>query len=477
LTTTSARVEPAFQSIPAYRKTLGPEVADVAAMAGFGPDEEQRAALDAIFAMRPDNKVVALEAAVIACRQNLKTALFKMCALGWLYVTDQRLITWSAHEFDTAQESHRELAELIDECAPLRKRLKAVHYGAADKSIELHTGQRVKFKARTKTGSRGLSGDKMVLDEAFALEPSHMGSLFPTMSARPDPQALYGSSAGQVQSAVLRGIRNRGRAGDDPSLIYIEYTDDLEGECLEAHCDHALVRQGCRLDDERRWYRANPALGRRITIEYVRAERRAMPPDEFARERLGWWDEDPNEGGVFRPEKWLAAYDPDSQITGRPSFAIEVAEDRAWSCIAAAGKGAKVHLESLDYRRGTAWILDQAKVLDAKHRHSGFVIQNGTGAASLIQDFRNAGLTVVEATTSEYAKACGDMFDAVEGGEVSHLNQPELNVSVNGAKKKPSGDAFVWDRRKSLDISPLAAVTLAFWGANQAPRPGRFISF
>jgi len=228
---------------------------------------------------------------VIACRQNLKTALFKMCALGWLFVTDQRLIVWSAHEFSTAQEAHRDLAELIEGSAPLRRRLKAVHHGAADKSIETTSGQRVVFKARTATGGRGLSGDKIVLDEAFALQPAHIGALFPTLSARPDPQLVYGSSAGQVQSGYLRGIRDRGRAGDDPRLCYLEWCDDLGGECEHPVCDHAVTRPGCRLDDERRWIRANPALGRRISFDFVRAERRAMPPAEFARELLGWWDE------------------------------------------------------------------------------------------------------------------------------------------------------------------------------------------
>jgi hypothetical protein len=38
------------------------------------------------------------------------------------------------------------------------------------------------------------------------------------------------------------------------------------------------------------WQRANPAIGKRITVEYVTKERRSLPPREFARERMGWWD-------------------------------------------------------------------------------------------------------------------------------------------------------------------------------------------
>ncbi len=58
---------------------------------------------------------------------------------------------------------------LITGCAPLARRVKKISYGNGEEAIELQTGQRLIFKARTKTGGRGLSGDKVVLDEAFAL--------------------------------------------------------------------------------------------------------------------------------------------------------------------------------------------------------------------------------------------------------------------------------------------------------------------
>ena len=174
---TSELVEPAFSSIPEHTKTLGPEVADLAELASFAPDPEQRLALDAIFAMRADNKVAAFEAAIIACRQNMKTGLFKQCALGWLFVTDQRLIIWSAHEFPTAKEAHRDMVELIEGCDPLRKRVKTIHRANGDEGIELVTGQRINFRARTKTGGRGLSG----------VTPPSTSPAAPTVTPTPGP--------------------------------------------------------------------------------------------------------------------------------------------------------------------------------------------------------------------------------------------------------------------------------------------------
>lgn len=216
-------VEPAFHTGPPSERTLGPEVAERCEAVGYPPDGEQRMVLDDVFAMDPAGKVAAFEAAVIAARQNLKSGAFKQCALSWLFVSEVDLIIWSAHEFNTARETHRDLANLIEGSDELRPRLKAVNFGNGNEKIELRSGQRILFKARTKTGGRGLSGDRVVLDEAFHLHGDHMGALLPTLAVRPDPQVLYGSSAGLSHSDVLRAIRNRGRSGRSARLAYIEW--------------------------------------------------------------------------------------------------------------------------------------------------------------------------------------------------------------------------------------------------------------
>src|SRR6266498_5183932 len=95
----------------------------------------------------------------------------------------------------------------------LRRRVKAIHRGNGDEAIELVDDRRVKFKARTQGGGRGLTADKDVLDESMFLLPAHMGALLPTLSARPDPQVLYGGSAGLAKSDVWRAVRDRGRIG------------------------------------------------------------------------------------------------------------------------------------------------------------------------------------------------------------------------------------------------------------------------
>lgn len=77
------------------------------------------------------------------------------------------------------------MTELIEGTPVLAREIKAIHRGNGDEAIELTDNRRLLFKARTDKSGRGLTGDRTVLDEAFALKPTHMGSLLPTMAARP----------------------------------------------------------------------------------------------------------------------------------------------------------------------------------------------------------------------------------------------------------------------------------------------------
>jgi hypothetical protein len=106
-----------------------------------------------------------------------------------------------------------------------------------------------------------------------------------------------------------------------------------------------------------------------------------------------------------------------------------------------------------------------------KNPGSKVVIRPSSAAGSLIPDLPEA--RIVKASPQEYAQACGGFFDGVIAGKIEHLDQKSLNLSVSGAKKKPSADAWAWDSRKSIDAPPLEVVTLAAWGhkAHTAHRP------
>lgn len=467
MTAVSTLVEPAFKSDPGYHSTLGDEVADLAALAGFAPDLEQRLGLDMLFGFDRHGKSTAFEFAVVCCRQNLKTGLFKQAALGWLFLTDQRLVVWSAHEFNTAQEAHRDMAELIENNPYLSRRLKQVYNGAADKSIELMSGARLIFKARTKTGGRGLSGDKIVLDEAFALHPSHMGALLPTLSVRPDPQVVYGSSAGLADSDVLRGIRDRGRTGNSARLAYLEWCA-APGGCERERCDHILGTPGCALDRVENWQAANPLLGRTrtngtgLTVDYVKAEREAMPPLEFARERLGWWDQAGAEE-LFGPGKWEACAGDPPEGVKLAGVGLAVAVDQSAGALVGAGWDNTAIVKPLHHQRGTSWVVERCKEIQSQHG-APIVVDPKGPAGRFVPHLLAAGVTLHEVTGDEVLDSCVDTINLVREGRLSHANYPELNSALDGATTRAVGDRTGWGRRQSTsDISPLEAMGLAAW--------------
>lgn len=436
-------------------------MAELATLAGFAPDPEQELCLDQIFAVDANGGVAAFEFAVVCARQNLKTGLFKQAALGWLFLDPRaRLTVWSAQQFDTASEAFSELEGMVESTPMLKKRVRRVSHTRGAESIETVDGSRLVFKSRSKASGRGFSGDRIVFDEALFLKPSHLGALQPLLSARPDPQIVYGSSAGLVDSEVLRGIRDRGRAGRGRRLSYLEWCDPSPNTCDLEGCDHSFGVPGCALDDEGRWQLANPQLGRRIKFETIRAERESLPPEEFARERLGWWDEPAATDDDVDAATWLAAQS-DAAPTGDLFMAVDVAPSHVWSSIVACGDGV---LEVVDRRRGSSWLPDRLVELAERHQVEAFGIDPAGPIGALLPDLERAGVQIHLLDGKDAVRACGALAAALTDRSVRHRGEPALLNAAGGASRRSVGDGWKWSRKDStVDISPLVAATYAHW--------------
>lgn len=471
-------IEPTYLSVPDRVSSSGRETIDLAAMVGIKLDEEQQLAVDALLSEVKGGKWSALEGAVIQPRQNGKTGgIILPIVLADLYLFKTQLIVWTSHRFRTSQESFRELRLVIESNEFLSKRVKRISQANGEEGIELVTGSRVDFLARSRGSGRGLSGDRVVLDEAYDLNPSDMGSLLPTLSARPNPQVIYGSSAGQDYSEVLRGLRDRGRAGDDPSLVYVEWCAPgsfEEPPCAIGHsCNHVRGILGCALDNQDYWQQANPALGKRIAVSFVAAERRALPPNEFARERLGWWDSPATGTQPIDPTLWAqCAVTLDGRPDGVPAFCIDVAYGmRSASIAAAVSNNGIPHVEMADYQTGTDWVPDRLRQLKARYPKARFGGFANHAVGSLIPDIAETGIELFKLNDSDMGRACGHIQKLVPDG-MTHSDDPLLAVAIGGAVKRDIGEgAWAWGRKKSVtDISPLVAATGALWLlAQEAP--------
>lgn len=491
-------VHPAYAHVPEYSVTLGPEVAELCEMAGYAPDAEQRMILDALFALGPDGFApAAFEAAIIAARQNIKTAALKMAALGWIYVTEQELIVWSSHEMDSTREAFRDLVNLIENCAPLASRLadgptNGIHRGNGNEMIEFApseacpNGQRIKFKARTTSGGRGLSGDKVILDEAFALKDDHIGSLMPTLSTRPEAQIVYGSSACRPESDVLRRIVERGRSADPGPrrrLAYLEWCAP-ERSCESDDCPHYVGFPGCAMDKREFVQMANPAAGRRITWQYLEDERASLSPAEYGRERLGWHDEpEVDDGPLISREMWDALADPASSPTDPVSFGVYVNKLQTSAAIGVAGyrEDGQIHVGIIPAVRdrpelhtlpGTGWIPDRVKELQDSWSPCATVIDGYSTAASMITALEERDVEVVVTSAQDMARACNNFYARVREQTLRHQGGQLLATSVTAGRMRDLADSWAWDRRdRTSDITQLVAVTLALHGLLEYGRP------
>lgn len=429
----------------------------LASAVGLNLDPWQRDAVTAFLGEDAAGKWAAFECGLIVPRQNGKGAVLECLELAGLFLFGERLILHSAHEFKTAQEAFRRILVLVEGSDALRKRVapRGIRTSHGEEGIELRDGARLRFVARSTGSGRGFSGDRIILDEAFNLSGEAIAALLPTMSARPNPQLVYASSAGMTSSDQLRRVRDRALAGGDRSLAYAEWSAPEDAD----------------LDDVEAWRAANPALGYRITTTHIERERAAMPEAEFARERLGLWD-DPRGASVIPPEVWEPLTDPTSSIVGPVVFGLDVTPDRSRATIAVAGTrlDGRHHVEVVDARAGTAWVAGRVADLRARWRPTAVVVDSASAAASLAPDLVAAKVPVRQTTTREYVAACGTFYDAATSGRLAHLGQANLSTAVDAARRRNLGDAWAWQRRDaSVDLSPLVAATLALFGHARPP--------
>jgi hypothetical protein len=289
-----------------------------------------------------------------------------------------------------------------------------------------------------------------------------MGSLLPLLSAQTEPQVWYGSSAGYADSEVLRGIRDRGRKGSR-SMVYVEWCAPKEG-CATPSCSHIVGSEGCVLDDEAYWQMANPQMGRRILVDTIRNERLALPPVEFGRERLGWWDDPGHLEHIFGADKWARCAIPtqDEPPTSGITLGIAVSVDRAWSSISGATPLPGRELVGLlDRRRGTDWVVAEAKRLQDKLKCRVGIDSRGP-AADLIDPLKAAGVNLRLLSTTDVLDACAAFFDKVQTQVIAHMTHPEIEDAVRGAQRRPVSDRWAVGRRNSsADVSPLEGAVIA----------------
>jgi hypothetical protein len=464
----------------------GFEAIELAESAGLILDDWQKLCLILGLGETAAGKWAAFQVALIVARQNGKGAILEALELFWLFGTGEMLIGHSAHEYRTAMEAFRRVLFLITNTDALRKKVKKVINANGEEGIELLTGQRLRFIARSKGAGRGFTFHKMVWDEAYALNREQQDAQLPTMSAVPNPQIWVTSSPPLTSETgeVLFQIRKNALALGS-RLVFLDYGLAGSLDSLEE----------IDMDDQEGWKLANPAeaVGR-ITIETMERERAAMGDPGFARERLCIWPPDLTQGfSIISKEQWDAMFDPLSgskdDLTGQPVLSVDVSprnQGVVTSSISLASfrENGKRHVELIKRASGTAWLVPDLIRLAKKIDAIAIVIDPGSPAGSVLAELESAVAEevvrerlpedlIVTMAARDVAQAFGMIYDAANGREqsVTHIGQSELTIAVGGGVKRPVGDGHAWDRRTAMtDLTPLVSVTHALWGLAKVPQ-------
>ena len=473
--------------------TLGDEAAALAAAAGLPLEPWQVEGLRTMLSLREDGRWACFEYGEMCPRQNGKTALFMARALAGLFLLDEQLILWSAHEYKTAMRSFRDLRTLLRRIGQQRGENLVVVDGIpvkvnntnGEESFErLDTGQMIKMVARSKGSGRGFSADCLLIDEAFAYTELQQDALMPTMTARPNPQVAYASSpplSGDT-GGPLFALRARAEAGGDGTLGWRDWGHDMY---LDDLLRLPVEERDAILDDLAMWAATNPALGHgRVTEESIRRNRRSMSPAGFAREVGGMWPRQRTAAGgwdVIPEAPWMARGVLESE---RPTSGIVFCPDGSWpdaqsASITVAGLldvelaevdedgdplvAERVSLQVVAHRPSTGWVVDRLRqMLEAQP--DALVVMDRKGPLGFLVDEVDAlGYEVICPSAEEVAHAFGRFVAEATGedGRILHYGQLELNDAVRVAGTRPIGDARTWARKGEADISPLTAGTLA----------------
>ena len=474
--------EPTIKSVPPSVSTSGPEVVEMATKAGLILDPWQEMILRDAMGERLDGKWSAFESAVIVGRQNGKSAIFEARMLAGLFLLDEELVIYSAHEFKTAQEIFRRMEQMITGSAKFSRRVKAVSRSKGDEGIELTTGQRLRFVARSTGSGRGFSGDCNIWDECQNLGDGPVDALMPTMSARPNPQLWYGGSAPDKDLASceqIARVRTRALEGG-PSLAYFEWSAELCNERCPTDC-----KEHDDPGDPEVWAKTNPGLGIRIQRERIEREHDSMSAKGFARERLSvgnWPTPDSARWAVISEAAWTRLAELEALPVDPVALAVHVASDRRTAAVVASWQrpDGLLHVEVVRHNPGTGWIVADVLGMVRRNAPRALVLDPGSQTGSLIPDLE-AGLAdlpgdleLTKTTMRQVTQAVGQFYDAVmpTAGKptLRYTAYAGLTSAVAGADKRTLGDAWAWDRKNAtVDLAPLEAATLAAWGFVSLP--------
>ena len=452
--------EPSERIRPRYLESDGEDASALLAVGNLILDPWQSDILCDWMALSPNHKWLSKTCGGSVPRQNGKTGLIQGRAEAGMLMYNEQVI-YTAHLQKTATETFEEMASFFDS-AKLRKYVKDIKTALGREQIILQSGARVKFLARTRNGGRGQHGDLLIFDEAQEVDESMQASFIPAISASLNPQTIYVGTPPEPESTgtVFRTIRDRALAGKTDKTAWFEFS----------------VKEIGDVTDKTRWAETNPALGRRIMLTTIEGECEQMPPDTFARERLGWWTPVVTERVDLAIDKkaWSECSSAELKPEGKTAYGVKFTPDGSMVCLCGAvlpqdGPARISLIEQKPTGYGIQWLADW---LNERYSKASCVVIDGRNGVDVLVDkitgtWKYKG-SVIRPGTKDVIAAVSTLTNGINEKSITWYNQQDaLNESAITSTKRPIGGGFGFGGDFS---APIEACSLALWGVKTSKR-------
>lgn len=413
-------------------------------------------------------KWVNTDCGLLVPRQNGKSELMIARIVGGMIFLGEALI-YTAHSDKTVEEIKRRVLRFFYDAEAEVRDMLTDEFDKEPKSldyVELRNRGRCVFRTRTRTGGLGSTNDVLLLDEDQEETDAQQEALLPTISA------------GKTQNHQTIRVGTPPSGGGNGTVFIRMRKRVLDRKAPDVCWQEWSVEHITEPSDEDAWYETNPSLGYFLMKSAVRSEAQKMAVDSFNKMRLGWV------AGVesmraIADEQWQPLAVSEVVVPDHPNlvYAVKFAPDGSAVSLAVGiiMPDTKVHVEIVERKplsAGTMWIAQW--LLERWRKANKIIIDGAAGTQLLVEELvrseRKLSKRILTPNAREAGAAYADFYTGIENGQLTHFNQPALNISIRTVKKRSIGkDGMFGYASMNPDIQsdPTEAVALAYYGARR----------
>lgn len=413
-------------------------------------------------------KWVNTDCGLLVPRQNGKSEIMIARIVGGMVFLGEALI-YTAQSDNTVSEIKTRVQRFFYDAEEEIRDMLTEEFDKEPKSldyVELRNKGRCVFRTRTRTSGLGSTNDVLLLDEDQEETDAQQEALLPTISA----------GKNQNHQTIRAGTPPSG-GGKGTVFLRMRKTV-LEGKSTSICWQEWSVETITNPFDEDAWYETNPSLGYILMKSAVESEAQKMAIDSFNKMRLGWI------AGVevmraIPDDLWSPLSVDNVPIPSEPNlvYAVKFAPDGSAVSLAVGVimPDSRIHVELIERKpmsAGTTWLAQW--LLERWRRANKIIIDGAAGTQLLVEELvrseQRMKRKILTPNAREAGAAYADFYNGIEQKQLTHYDQPALNMSIRTVKRRSIGkDGMFGYASMNADIQsdPTEAVAFAYYGARR----------